>query len=421
MEGIIRIVCGFAFLIFRLLYHIVQALFWRWNGVHDKLKLSRSKYNTSAQVLDIVWRWKLDELIQPPSRVEFIYRHNKFVDPDYVLQDHISLYYVTPSEAVFVETNPNVDVAHSSTDSFLRVAQYRHAKRLVVLPMRSFEALAEEVGDPSAKVILLNNTGRCGSTLVSQILEHTQHCVSLSEPWFLNFPVDYGRALSQTEVDGIMINCMRLQCKPQKNKKIDAFLVKPMGQHTQYAPMYARIYKNSTQLFLYRNALKTADSFYRFAQTFLITRVLYNVNRVVPLMEMLLGVKRNSGLRNLDSRSIGLYIWASSYHTYTELYKQGLDIRALRYEDFVSDSSNSTCIMLRYCELPEVWAVEGVKAMLKDSQRSSAISKDNINRKKLNMDHDMAHQICSYFNLPNINEECILDGTITYTDTKKLY
>ena len=293
---------------FRVLYHCIQSFNWWIYGTSYKLKTNRRNYNLSAQVCDVMWKYKLDKLEQPPSRLEFVYTHQKFVDPEYVLQDHVTLYYVTSSEAIFVETDPGIDVTKSSTNCFLRAAQYEHAKRLIILPMSSFQALAAEVGDPVAKVIILTNTGRCGSTLVTQIFENTGRCVCLSEPPFFNFPVEYGDTLSQKEVDGIMLRCLRLQCKPRKDKDIDAFLLKTKGQHTQFAQMYARIYKHCKLLYMYRNGLKTTESFFRVSQTLEMPRVANFIDGFIPIRNKLMGVKLHPDVKKLDGTTFWLYV-----------------------------------------------------------------------------------------------------------------
>lgn len=50
------------------------------------------------------------------------------------------------------------------------------------MPIESFLTLADQVGDPVGKLVILSNTGRCGSTLLTQVFEDLPHTVTLSEP-----------------------------------------------------------------------------------------------------------------------------------------------------------------------------------------------------------------------------------------------
>jgi len=57
---------------------------------------------------------------------------------------------------------------------FIRQAQYRFCKHLIVVPLSTFHHLAELIGDPKGEVIFLFNTGRCGSTLLTEVLSLNQ-------------------------------------------------------------------------------------------------------------------------------------------------------------------------------------------------------------------------------------------------------
>jgi len=53
--------------------------------------------------------------------------------------------------------------------SFVRIAQMDFAARLIVVPLTTFHRLSEVIGDPQGELIFLFQTGRCGSTLVTQV------------------------------------------------------------------------------------------------------------------------------------------------------------------------------------------------------------------------------------------------------------
>ena len=57
---------------------------------------------------------------------------------------------------------------------FMFIIQFLAAKKLVILPHRSFNRLAAEGGDPAdRKVTFVNMTARCGSTLLGQMISRT--------------------------------------------------------------------------------------------------------------------------------------------------------------------------------------------------------------------------------------------------------
>lgn len=126
-----------------------------------------------------------------------------------------------------MESDEDIDVAHSDNGSFIRTAQFERARRIVISPIDAFHKLAEEVGDPKGELIFVTNTARCGSTLINQIFEETEVCIGFSEPDALNAIATYKDKLPQEELDMLIRNCIRMQCKPFRNRRIDAFILKP--------------------------------------------------------------------------------------------------------------------------------------------------------------------------------------------------
>lgn len=85
--------------------------------------------------------------------------------------------------AVFaVVHGPNKDVLKHTTGPFMYINQFNLCSELIRMPLESFLRLADEVGDPKAKLVILSNTGRCGSTLLTQLFEDLPQTVAISEP-----------------------------------------------------------------------------------------------------------------------------------------------------------------------------------------------------------------------------------------------
>ena len=138
----------------RLLLMMCRHIIWRIRGIHRHLQLSSSLpqfYPTSAQVVNIHIRHKFDTIDESPSLANFITTHDAFVHPDYILQDHVTLYCLSDDLAVFVETDADVDVTDVEFGAFLRISQYEFAKKLVLLPIASFHRLAKTIGTQSVK------------------------------------------------------------------------------------------------------------------------------------------------------------------------------------------------------------------------------------------------------------------------------
>jgi hypothetical protein len=93
----------------------------------------------------------------------------------------LSLYCIDPvgRTALFVRTPPQLDL---SSAPFLYQAQYTQATEAVSVPFGQLHDLATRAPIPSERLVLVQSTGRCGSTLVSQALAAAEGVVSLSEP-----------------------------------------------------------------------------------------------------------------------------------------------------------------------------------------------------------------------------------------------
>ena len=58
---------------------------------------------------------------------------------------------------------------HSEYSAHISFAQTDFCRRLFVVPLTTFHRLATTIGDPQCELIFLFNTGRCGSTLLTQV------------------------------------------------------------------------------------------------------------------------------------------------------------------------------------------------------------------------------------------------------------
>jgi len=90
----------------RLIFIVVQRIYWQLNGTAQKLREARlpRNYHRSAQVLDVVLSHKFCTL-QTITLDNFLCTHNRFENPQYIIDnDNITLMTVTERDAVFCET-----------------------------------------------------------------------------------------------------------------------------------------------------------------------------------------------------------------------------------------------------------------------------------------------------------------------------
>ena len=256
------IVTALLFLLFNLFFSLLQRFWWIVTGVNS-LRNRRDEaeaFSHSAHVLDIWWRFKLSLIVLPNSTLDFITVHNRFDHPDIVLKDNVTIYAVSSSHAVFVETDVDVDAANSKFSSFMKVAQFLHAKRVIILPIRVFHQMADQLGDPQGKLIFVGNTGRCGSTLLCQIYEQTGKCVAFSEPDVITYLCHHHGAMSSEHFSRLAISTVRMLCKVRSSKP-DVYIIKvfPPGMANGLVSLH-KLWPQAKLLFMYREGLKMARS-----------------------------------------------------------------------------------------------------------------------------------------------------------------
>jgi hypothetical protein len=165
----------------------------------------------TARVLEIDDKCKrFPSAVVRPS--DFAFHDVGALDSSHVVNDPtLSLYCLDVSKraALFVRTPPDVNLAQAP---FVYQVQYEKATELVSVSFGELHELAAAVS-PSEHLVLVRNTGRCGSTLVSLALAAADNAVSLSQP-----DVCYQSTSSATKTTQSSAHCSKAaqhSCAPQ--------------------------------------------------------------------------------------------------------------------------------------------------------------------------------------------------------------
>ncbi len=157
-------------------------------GWEEERRQARSRFDKSGHVVRVLARASAH--ISGFGGLEnFLFRHEAFVDPaDYVLNNaNVTLMGVSQSQVWFCITEPEVSVFGLGKFPFAYMAQFFMAKKILFIPISSLKQLGEKVGDPTGDCVMINNTGRCGSTLLCQMFGKLPDTVVMSEPWAMNY------------------------------------------------------------------------------------------------------------------------------------------------------------------------------------------------------------------------------------------
>jgi hypothetical protein len=297
------------------------------------------------------------------------------VDPDVVLQDdRLSLYCIDTElpRVLFVHT-PRPIVPGAS--AFMYQTQHRDAESLVSVPLDTFHRLARGVVLDPTRVVFVQSTGRCGSTLVSKVFAALDGVASWSEPdTFTRLtnmrPGDRSR---DREVADLCESAVRLTCKPVSVRQTTHHVLKFRSQVTELADLLCERFPGAKLVFMYRNALTWLDSVFR---SLLRGRPLdddaYNQGMQDSLARChpLVAEYARPGAP-MSPACLWALDWVSSVERYLELCAAGRVAIALRFEDLKRDPEGLIRKLLAYTGLTPVdWAA--VQAVLeRDSQEGT--------------------------------------------------
>ena len=412
--------------IFRKTFGFFQYFVWWWNGTHARIKENYKKdaIKGSVQVLNILARHKFCYILQPSGADNFLMTHSEFVDPEYVLQDRITLYYINKDEAVFVEAEEGIDVTQSKHGSFVRYAQYRMAKKLINMPISVFNKLGEKVGQTTKKIIFLCNSARCGSTLVNQVFEETGSCIAYSEPDAFNAVTQLKGVVSEEERIRIFKNCINIMCKPYHTKEIKSYFLKPTQPTMVEIPLIKELFPDSYIMYIYRDGLNCSKSIAKICNTLPMLGLTIAFGRISAKFARMsmegMGLPGDNFEVKLQSGThFGSIVWAAAMRQYLDFRERGMAIVGVRYEDLVDDTTYAYQKIFEYCDLPyDAKAVE--VAMGRDSQMVTTMNMKIMAKYKLEEFTDDVKKatdgICDQFGLPHFPELFIAPGTITYRD-----
>ena len=270
--------------------------------------------------------------------------------------------------AIFVETPPEVDLAQAA---FIYDMQYQHALRLIALPYEQFHQLADEID--GGDLILIDSTGRCGSTLISQALNTVEGVLSLSEPdiytqiHIMRF-VDRSRDAEYTR---LLKSCTRIfgRGTPTLALKFRAMCI-------QVGDLLNAAFPEAKHLFLYRSADTWARSMG------LETRALEE--RQTPMAEFPVYRRSMAPLtipfaerHGREANAVEFYAlaWLSLMERYVALHDQGIPYLALRYEDIQAQPKLVLAAIFEHCGLTAASVEDAYAVFSKDLQEGTAWSR----------------------------------------------
>ena len=302
---------------------------------------------------------------------------HKFIglkDLSYLNRDDVSLYSVTEEEFIFVRTTPGINMFDTEEYPFVYNIQHKSAEEMLIATHEAvYQYLKTKPERDGSNIAYLHNPGRCGSTLVANMISKTKQCEVQSEPTpVLNLSLIFNKKdqpvtrESREYLD--LIRATFLLLCPDVNKK---YFIKPWGIETMSLfPLLHQALPGIKEMLMCRDVRPTVLSFKK-----LIPEQIYK--SIIPMKMSLQPpnyrdlwekVKRGEG----DPDEAFCFFILSTYHAYMEEIRDRDDIKSYSYESLIEHKELFTKNFLKEIGVEEEYVQAAMSALEVDSQAKSS-------------------------------------------------
>jgi len=312
------------------------------------------------------------------SADDFHVQIGRSIDPHVVLeQPTVSLYCLdhAKARALFVDTPPAVDLLQAP---FYFIAQYEAAQRLIAVPYATLHVLAREVQLDPQHIILFYSTGRCGSTLVSHVLNQIPTVVSFSEPDVFTQLVQLRTAgqSNAAEVTALLYASLMIMAANARQRGFQYWAFKFRSYVLSVSDLLYQAVPAAKLLFLYRNALTWARSFSRAfgsADAELEDRLVKDGFRyLIPSVDIYL----RTHTQTITWLEYLAHMWVSTMQDSRWLQQQDAALACARFEDLHVAPQAVIPALLAHCELPMPDPARLAPVLAEDSQAGTVGAQD---------------------------------------------
>ena len=248
--------------VFKLVDTYVLDLFFGISLIHGsrKERKNANKSDLAAHVVNVHYMASMGIGMNYDLSCFFL-THDKYEDLDFIANNaNVTFFAVDKTKAVFVVTDPSVDVYCTKSFPFTAFGQQLVAKKLVIIDHATLHRLAERLGDPAVPVSIVNMTARCGSTLLTQMISKVPKTRAMGEP----YPMVHIHKLYQTgdmlrsEYERMMRSVMRVQCKVEPSAGVERIFIKMVCYN---AAQFGMLHKLFPEFALFFNTRQLTQSF----------------------------------------------------------------------------------------------------------------------------------------------------------------
>jgi hypothetical protein len=315
---------------------------------------------------------------------DFVTEPGPEIDPTLVLENpRFTVYCFDPKNdaVLFVESGDPEAVDRSP---FYYQGQIQTAVGLVSMPLEIFHRIAQEIPLPPKGLIFVHSVGRCGSTLISKVLQAVPSVHSLSEPDDLTqIALELNSHRNTTgQVTELMRSSIRWRCKSRRGPSPSFVAIKPRSEVMTLVEQFGELFPSAKHFFLYRNALSWLKTIFRnipddYDPDNLETNLRLETEwaRLLPLVSSHRTERKPMNL--IQIRVLG---WITCVEGYHRLLEMAVPCCAAKFEDLVDNPIPILEDFFAFCGIESVdW--DGIKEVLsRDSQAGTIF--DRVERIK---------------------------------------
>lgn len=351
----------------------------------------------------------------------FMLRHESYIENpiDFVLNnDNVTLMGMSKTKAWFCVTS-DYDIYNMDKFPFAFINQFFNSEKLLMMDHATLHSIADSIEDLQGNCVIINNTGRCGSTLLCQMMKKVPKTKVMSEPWGLLFShrLYIQNQLTWPEYEKLIETLTKLQFKASKNVKTDNYILKlPLMCSAMMKPIQD-IFGSKIKIILSTRHPK--PSMISFAKVFQMT----DIGKIQKFWLTSLGLPYTQAYKSIlqqlrsrmDSLSVG-EITALGYGSVIACYKENPEVykHVVIYESMLSNLEEETKKLFQVLQLPNECIAVALTALQKHSQ-NNFFGSSALNKEELITDWPSANAI---FEMLNVSE---IQSNMSYSDLQKIF
>jgi hypothetical protein len=305
---------------------------------------------------------------------DFVVHPGRAIDAQVVLdQPNISLYCLDHATqcAWFVQTPPEVNLFAAP---FFFIAQYEAAERLVAVPYATLHALVRTVELDPQRIVLVYSTGRCGSTLLSHVLNQIPTTASYAEPDVFTQLVTFRTTgvSDDRETMALLSDALLVMCAHAQRRGYQYWAFKFKSYVLSVSDLLYNAVPEAKLVFLYRNALSWAQSFSRAfgSSDAALEERLHDADYrpVIPSVATYVRTHR----RSMPWVEYLTHMWVSTMQDSRRLQHNGATLACARFEDLQVAPRRVIQALLTQCALPVPDHDRFARVLAEDAQAGTA-------------------------------------------------